>query len=789
VTAARALRVTPTSTYRVQLQPGWGFAQAAQLVPYLADLGISHVYCSPWLQPSPGSVHGYDVVDHTTVNTEVGGAAGLEVLAAACRDHGLGIVLDIVPNHMSVADPEALNAAWWGLLRDGRDGPHGSWFDVWWDSPANPGKVLVPILGAPLEQVLADGELVLAGDRVRYYDHEVPIAPGTLVEGDVAATLDRQAYTLAFWKTGNRDLDYRRFFDVTTLAGIRVEDDAVLRASHALIVDQVRSGLVDGLRVDHPDGLADPAGYLAALDGLVREDGADPVWTVVEKILEPGETLPAWACDGTTGYDVLGSITRLLVDPTGEAPLTALYAELAGAETDYTALVEAGKRLVLDASLQAEVTRLLASLVPAAGPEAQEAPLRQALEELLVAFGVYRAYVEPDQAPSPEAAHALAAAVALATTRRPQLAGEIRTVARLVVEGPAELVRRFQQTCGPVMAKGVEDTAFYRYQRLIALNEVGGDPSTWALPVSDWHEAMLVLAQDWPLTMTTLTTHDTKRGEDVRARIGVLSEDADGWAETARDLVALLAPHRTGDLPDGPTTVLMLQTVLGAWPIDLDRLGRFLTKAGREAKEHTGWTDVDEAYEGAVQRAAAGVLGDQAFARRLETYLEPLLPAMRDASWVAKLLQLTAVGIPDTYQGCEVERLVLVDPDNRDPVDGSALADSLADGSVPKQQLTATVLRLRRERPAIFTGGYVPLDVVGEDAVAYLRGAGEGAVAVVATTRPLRARRSGLAAGSTVTLPDGGWRDVLTDRHLDGGTVPLAEVLGGGHPGALLVRP
>jgi (1->4)-alpha-D-glucan 1-alpha-D-glucosylmutase len=317
------------STYRVQLRPpasgdgtghpGFGFDDAAAVVPYLADLGVTHLYCSPYLQAAPGSAHGYDVVDHGRLNGELGGAAAFDRMVAACREHGLGLVLDVVPNHMAVSEPESQNAAWWSLLREGRDSPYADWFDVDWDSADNPGRVLVPVLGAPLGEVV--DQLELLEDRIRYYDHEVPLAPGTRVDGDVLATLERQHYRLCSWRVAGEELDYRRFFDVTTLAGVRVEVPEVFDATHRIVVEQVTSGVLDGLRIDHPDGLADPGGYL---DRLAAATGG--AWVVVEKILEPGEHLPDdWATAGTTGYDVLNDLLGIFVDPAGEQPLTALW--------------------------------------------------------------------------------------------------------------------------------------------------------------------------------------------------------------------------------------------------------------------------------------------------------------------------------------------------------------------------------------------------------------------------------------------------------------------------------
>ena len=524
-------RPVPVSTYRVQLRPpaddhpGFGFDDAAQAVPYLAELGVTHLYCSPYLQAAPGSAHGYDVVDHGRLNEELGGAEAFDRMVAACRAAGLGVVLDVVPNHMAVSEPESQNAAWWSLLREGRESPYASWFDVDWDSPANPGKVLVPVLGSPLEDVLDDLELL--EDRVRYYDHEVPIAPGTRVDGDVRATLEAQHYRLAHWREAKQDLDYRRFFDVTTLAGVRVERPEVFDETHALLLQQVRDGVLDGLRIDHPDGLADPGGYL---DRLAEATGGS--WVVVEKILEPGEELPDdWATTGTTGYDALNRVLGLFVDPAGEAPLTELWTSATGDPATYEQVVETTKHLVLSEVLVAEVNRLVRVGLRACGDEAPDPDaFREALVEVLAGFAVYRAYLPPEGPADDAAREHVDAAVAVARRAAPQREAEIDLVRRLVLaEGPSgpdaqEFVTRFQQTCGPVMAKGVEDTAFYRYLRLSALNEVGGDPGRFGLPVGEFHRACQEQQSTWPLSMTTLSTHDTKRSEDVRARLVLLAQ-------------------------------------------------------------------------------------------------------------------------------------------------------------------------------------------------------------------------------------------------------------------------
>ena len=746
----------PLNTYRVQLTPQFGFDDAVAILPYLADLGITHLYCSPWLQAAPGSQHGYDVVDHGRVNDELGGPEAHGRLIAAARSAGLGIVLDIVPNHMAVSEPESQNAQWWGLLRDGRDGPHGSWFDVDWE--AEDGRVLVPVLGSPLAEVTE--ELKVDGDVIRYYDHEVPARAGH--------------YRLADWHTASENLNYRRFFDVTTLAGIRVEDPEVFDASHALIVEHVAAGAVRGLRIDHPDGLADPQGYL---DRLAERTGG--VWTVVEKILEPGEELPmTWKCSGTTGYDALNVVLETFVDPAAEQRLTDLYAELTGETASYDEVVDACKRQIVTSVLSAEVNRLTRA-VEREVPESQDVTtrgIREALIELLVAFDVYRAYVSPGTPPDATAAARLDTAAAKAKAAAPQRVREIGLVGELIRTGSADLVTRFQQTCGPVMAKGVEDTAFYRYHRLDALNEVGGDPGHFGADVEEFHAWCERMQRDWPTTMTTLSTHDTKRSEDVRARLVTLSHDPAGWASTARAAMSRLA--ELGPAVDANARYLLLQTMVGVWPAAPERIAAYLEKATREAKRETNWTAPDAGYDEAVQSLVSAATGDPIVVGAVESWLAAHADLAARTSRAMKLTQLTMPGVADCYQGTETESLSLVDPDNRRPVDYPALRASLRSGSDPKQRVVATALRLRSDHPEWFGADatYEALDA-GEGALAFVR---SGAVITVV---PVRAE----IGTANVTLPAGRWRDLLSDRWHEG-TTSVAGLVGTELGVALLVR-
>jgi (1->4)-alpha-D-glucan 1-alpha-D-glucosylmutase len=791
----------PSSTYRLQLQPGFGFAEAAEIVPYLAGLGVSHVYCSPVLAAAPGSTHGYDVVEPERLSPDLGGEAGWARLVAALREHSLGAVVDLVPNHIAAPVPESANPAWWDLLRHGRSSAYAEWFDVDWVSPTCPGKVLVPVLGRSLGDCLDRREVAL--DRsgpepvVVYFDHRFPVARGT--DGlPLPELLAAQHYRLAWWRLGLDELNYRRFFEVTGLVGVRAEDPAVFAATHRRVLRLVHDGEVTGLRIDHPDGLADPGGYL---DRLSEATGG--AWTVAEKILEPGEELPrAWACAGTTGYDVLNWITGVLTDPEGEGPLTELLVGLTGAPRSFAAVASAAKELVVLESLYPEVSRLAGLLGECARMDPHTADLssrglRAALEAVLVAMPVYRVYPteEPDAA-----RRYLAEASAEARRRLPDRSAEIDLVGRLAV-GPAdgrsersEFATRFGQTAGPVMAKGLEDTAFYRWFRLVAHNEVGGDPGRFALPTADFHVACARLQQDWPATMTTLSTHDVKRSEDVRARLLVLAEAPADWADAVVRWRSEAAGYRSRAGPDPATEYLLWQTLVGAWPLPEDRAVAYLLKAVREAKLHTSWVDPDRGYETAVTDFARGVLRDDRLKDSVTAFVRDLVAGPAQVNALAgKLIQLTMPGVPDVYQGCELEQLTLVDPDNRAPVDFAVgrrlLADLDQSRPVPdKLRVTVAALRLRRDNPEWFgaDAAYRPMHAEGT-AADHLLGFRRGEEVIVLATRlPVGLQRGGGWGGTTVRLPEGRWRDVLTGREC-GGMTPLSTLLGT-LPACLLVR-
>ena len=748
--------VVPRSTYRVQVAPDFDLTAAAGIVDYLAALGVSHLYTAPLLAAAPGSTHGYDVVDHRRADPRRGGEAGRQALAAALRAHGLGLVVDLVPNHAGVAAP-AENPAWWDVLKLGPQSVYGRWFDIDWSR----GRLLLPVLA---DSPTALDDLRLVGGELHYFDKRYPLAPGTEALGDPRKAHDSQHYELVSWRRGAAEHNYRRFFAISELAALRVEDEAVFDATHAEVLRWVAAGDVDGLRIDHPDGLTDPAGYLERL--TARAPGA---WVVVEKILEPGEELPAWPVAGTTGYDALAEVDGVLVDPAGEAAFTALDTELTGIETSWPDLVHDCKLDVATGMLRAEVRRL--AVLAREVPDAEEA-----LAELLACFPVYRSYL-------PDGAEHLAAAVDGAAARRPDLAGQLAALADRLADPDDPLAVRFQQTSGAVMAKGVEDTAYYRWTRFVALNEVGGDPDRFGLPLPEFHQALARRQERHPAGMTTLSTHDTKRSGDVRARLAVLAELPAEWADAVRRWSAAAPP------PDGALGHLLWQTVVGAWPLPADRLHAYLEKAMREARTRTSWSDPDEAFEAAVHAVADAALGPLAadiagFAARIEPY-----------GWsnalTAALVQLTMPGVPDTYQGSELWDLSLVDPDNRRPVDYAARRDLLARLDAGWQPPVAAdgaakllvVSRALRLRGSVTLDGYEPLLATGaaaEHVVAFAR----GDAVTVGTRLPVRLGRDGGWRDTTVPLPAGSWTDVLTGRPASGSVGSLLDT----YPVALLTR-
>jgi (1->4)-alpha-D-glucan 1-alpha-D-glucosylmutase len=728
------------STYRVQLSRAFGFAAARAVVPYVADLGVSHLYTSPILRARSGSTHGYDVVDPTQVAPELGGEEGLVELVAALRAAGMGLVVDLVPNHMAASD----ESPWWvETLRRGPEAEVARVFDIDWE--AGGGRVRLPVLGGPLEQV-AD-QVRVEGGWVVYHEHRFPLAPGT-------DRLEQQHYELVDWRRAAVDLNYRRFFTVNDLVGVRQEDPEVYGMTHATVLRLVAEGLVDGVRVDHIDGLADPAAYLRRLAASVP-------FVVVEKILEDGERLPDWPVAGTTGYEFLAVADGVLVDQAAAGAFAEGYRDLTGDDPDPAAVALACKRERLERDFGAEVAGVARHL------PGDLAANRAAVVELAAHLPVYRTYVtttvsETDRAVLAEAVEAARPALDAAGA-----AALDRLVAALLLERPGpEAVRRFQQLSGPAMAKGVEDTALYRDTRLVARNEVGGNLGRFGRPVAELHRANADREARWPRSMLVTSTHDTKRGEDVRARLAVLSECPGRWWP--------LADRWTGRLAAGvdPSDALLLwQTMAGAWPLERERCLAYMEKAVREAGLHTTWTDPDPAYERAVAALVDRAYGDPRLLAELEELVAEIAPAGRVKAAGLALLRLASPGVPDTYQGTETEQLVLVDPDNRSPVPFAG-DDSL------KFRVTRTTLRLRRDHPDLFTG-YRPLDAP-DPLVAFTRGHDRLAVVVTRLT-------GGHGVTGPVDLPAGPWHDLLSGTAHPGGPTPADRLLGE-LPHALLVR-
>jgi len=884
--------VTPTATYRLQLHHHNTLDDVRGRLGYLRDLGVSHVYLSPIVEAVPGSMHGYDVVDHSRVSPDLGGGEAWDRFCEEAGRHGLGIVVDIVPNHVSIEGGH--NRRWLDVLEHGASSSSAEWFDIDWvgREEHQRGTVVLPVLGDLYGELLLAGELRLRRDGVRFGvevpGHRFPLAPRSLplllapaadrlagtdaaasdalgfvadayarlepgttdrtrrrraghldvlqdllgrlleqpgvveaVDAELAAVnaepdalhrvLDEQHYRLAYWRTGARELDYRRFFDITTLVAIRVERERVFDAVHELPLRWLGEGRIDGLRIDHPDGLADPTGYVQRLRA-----SAPDAWIVVEKILEGDEELPEdWPVDGTTGYEAMRLLTGVLVDPAGLDALAAAERrahELCGTEPpDPEAVVAVAKRAAVEELLAPELDRVvdLALRVADTRPLHRDHPrfdIRRAVAALAVGFEVYRTYVVPGAAGGSSTASDLdvaridhaAAHAREHTDVDPRLLGFLADLLSLrtvdAEAGPTdderELIVRFQQLTGPATAKGLEDTAWYRLARFIAAAEVGGDPLRPVVTVDELHAACQRRQERWPASMTTLSTHDTKRSADVRARLTVLSEPtlSPSWPELVERWVPrLLERWPAGVAPDAPTLLVCVQTVLGAWPISADRLEAYLVKAAREAKARTSWTQVDEAFEAGLA-ALAGIVEDPGLAGELAADGRALEAHGRWASLVQTAIGLLQPGVPDVYQGTETLDLSLVDPDNRRPVQHDVLAGELDDvldhpptpvRPTVKLALTTAALQLRRRRPELFGSGeggaHHPIRADGPDAdrvVAFRRGDG---VAVVAARFPTRGP---VAPGTTIELPVSSWVPVFGGRPCDGGRVDVAELLG-----------
>ncbi len=837
------------ATYRLQLHDGFTFADAEQVVPRLAELGISHLYLSPSLEAVPGSMHGYDVIDPTRIRASFGGAAGLRQLAATAHRAGLGLILDIVPNHVGLVSPA--NPWWWDVLAHGPDGRYGRHFDIHWQPGAHgQPTLLLPELGERLDDALSGDVLQLAhveddrepSWRVVYYDHAWPVTPGSLracgldpaaVTATTAACredrerlralLARQHYRLGYWRRANAELDHRRFFDIDTLGAVRVEDPEVFADVHAAVLPLIADGTLDGLRIDHPDGLADPVGYLHDLRAAVGDD----TYIVVEKILEHGERFrDGWPVAGTVGYELAAPTLGVHLDPAAGPILDEFQARLTGTTLHREELVDDAKRTALASLFGAEQERVATLAAAALGRPVDE--LQAAIAELVVVWPVYRTYLRPGrEAVDPRDRAVVDHALARAAARAPAQRATLDAIAGLLLGGrddaaAVDFITAFQQLTGPAVAKGFEDTVLYRDLRCTAVNEVGADPGVLGASVAELHGLHVEVADHRPSTMRLSSSHDTKRSEDVRARLAVLAQRPGWWVATADRLDALAGGARTrrDAHPDTwPLKVhehLAWQTAVGTWPIGPQRLIDYLVKAAREGKHATNWLTPDTGYEQALTHYAEVLTTDPALVAALEDAVTAVTAPAAVTALAMTLTKLTGPGVADTYQGTELWDRSLVDPDNRRPVDHGALAalsaeldawqpgpevaqalvadaaDVAGGRGLAKLWVTRQALRLRDARPDLLApgAGYAPLWARGRDAHAVWACVRGGAAVAIAPCRAgqLAGTLGALDLGDTVlSMPAGSYHDVLAGRRVTGGTHRVSELLAG-FPVALYVK-
>jgi len=900
------------ATYRLQFHSGFTFHDAAELVPYLSKLGISHIYASPIMEARPGSTHGYDIINHNRLNPELGGDEGFRELVDALHRHGMGLILDIVPNHMAVGGRD--NAWWLDVLEWGGDSPFAEYFDINWDAtrPDLKGRVLLPVLGDQYGVVLESGEIELRFDAAEgsfsawYFEHRLPISPRTypailMAGGEVLSELDcafaaleplrsearrraaalkhrlserarepavaaaiavalgyyagkgnpegfrnlhclleAQAYRIADWRVAAEEINYRRFFNINHLAGLRAEAPEVFEHTHRLLGELIRRGDVQGLRVDHIDGLFDPRAYCERL-----QEKFGPFYVVVEKILAHYETLPDWPVAGTTGYDFTNQVLGLFVDPAGERALTRLYRRIAERREHFDDVLYASKKRIMQVNLASEMSVLAHEFHSLSMQDWHSRDftlngMRAALEEVIAAFPVYRPYVSPCGA-SAEDHRYIEWALARARKRRHAADTSIFDFLHDVLTiGPAdrqddprsaEMLRvamHLQQVTGPVMAKACEDTAFYRYVRLLALNEVGGDPRRFGTSTAAFHHVTAARAHSWPRAIVTTATHDTKRGEDARMRVALLSELPLDWGHQVVRWSRLNRSRRSesdGEIvPDRNVEYLFYQALLGAWPPSLsvadpegmqdlaERLEAYMIKAVREGKERSSWSNPDANYEAGLQRFVRGVLDSSRtnpFLVEFRRFAVSLARLGAISSLSQVVLKLTVPGVPDIYQGGELWDFNMVDPDNRRPVDwqarrrlidevdGACVTDLSRDWQDGREKLLVIrrLLDLRRSHPALFAeGDYRPIEAEEEGAdhvCAFARARGGDAIIAIVPRLVYRLHDGGCSAkwGATkIGLPPGSWRDVFTGRRQDGGQSVLVGRLLADFPVAVLSK-
>lgn len=845
--------IPPRATYRLQFSAGLRFADGAALAPYLAALGVSHIYASPIFAARKGSTHGYDIVDYNRLNPLLGSDGDLRAMVQALHDHGLGLILDVVPNHMGVGGAD--NRFWESVLEWGPDSPYAHWFDIDWQAPGLEGKVLFPFLGEPYGTVLAEGGLALRLDdagRLAVWAHDthrLPVCPrdyGMVLAGaggplvaDFAAMADAlpddprwpglharlaaEGADLAVfhdparldaliarqhWRAVRFNLDadainYRRFFTISDLAAVRVEIPEVFEETHAFVLSLLRQGVVDGLRIDHIDGLRDPRAYCLRLRASVDR----PFLLYVEKILGPGEDLPTdWQSDGTTGYEFANDVVTLLADPAGTAPLSTLYRTFTGRAETPEQVVRAGKLAVLSGPMRAETEALLGRFISLAGRVPEWADLgrgaiREGLAQVIVALDIYRTYGDAGGI-APEDRARLAAALTGARMQAPELDPAIWEMLfdvltlDLAARQPAlhadilEAVMRFQQLSGPVMAKGLEDRALYRFNRLIALNEVGAHPGRFTLTVADFHATQAARLRDAPRSMLGTATHDTKRGEDARMRIVAIASHTGLWQQKLTEWHRLLADPAAP--VDANEEYFFYQLLLGVWPDDAPdlpmleaRVTAAMLKSVREAGVNSRWIFGDAGYEDRIGALVRRALGSRAFVASFTGFLHHIRPEAEANSLIQAALKLTVPGVPDIYQGAEMWDRSLVDPDNRRPVDfrhRALLLPELTQGPVrtegrPASQvklaLVAALLRWRAEQPALFAqGSYEALGADGPAAdgfLGFIRREGRARLLVAAALHPA-SHDAAAWAQTRINLPEGGaveWRNLIDGQASD----------------------
>lgn len=792
-----ARKLCPRATYRIQFNEHFRLADALALVPYFEELGVSHIYASPLFKAAAHSVHGYDVCDFRQLNPEIGTEDDLVKLTAALRERKMGLVLDIVPNHMGIATPE--NPWWQDVLKKGRASRYAGYFDIQWDSPDPEliGKILLPVLGDQYERVLERGQLKIEMEKgepvLFYFDHRFPLAQNSVATdvsldelsrnpGELNKVIQKQHYRLAFWGEGDARLNYRRFFAISTLAGVRVEDEKVFNDVHQLLSQWLKKNLLDGLRVDHPDGLRGPKKYLDRLRALAPRS-----WIVVEKILQPGEELPEdWLVQGTVGYEFLNQVNGLFIQSKNEIALADFYSKFTGEPMDLGKTVREKKILVLKTLFVTEINRLVELLTriakrrPAHNEISRE-QFREALIEFTACFPVYRTYARPEDGfvSIPDSTYIKRASALAAQTRRdlPREIFELFSNSLLLnLQGDAEseFVARFQQLTGPAMAKGVEDTTFYCLNHFASLNEVGGDPGRFGVSVEEFHEFCHRQQERGGCPMLSSSTHDTKRSEDVRARLNVLSEIPGEWSNAVMRWSQMNEKHRKNHFPDRNAEYLFYQSLVGAWPISAERILAYMEKASCEAKQHTDWNHRNPQYDQALKEFVTNAMDDLEFIRDLESFVASFADAAHINVLAQTLVKLTAPGVPDIYQGNETNDLSLVDPDNRRPVDFDMRKRLLAeakkmhadeswkrrDEGMAKLWLIQKILAYRARHETVFAGNYAPLLAGGKNAeyiVAFVR----DGKAITIVPRFMRTRPDAMPA---LLLPRGMWRNVFTEE-------------------------